>query len=113
MWEQGNRLGRDARLGNISLLRGDAAALPWLEAQFDRVVCRITLHQVDDPAAVRAEIRRRLDDEPAGGEPTGLRPARDGGHRTFMHLPSTTAIPSMPLISASVPMMPTSDCTCA
>lgn len=171
MLEQGDRLAREAQLGNITFLRGDAGALPWLDAQFDLVVCRITLHQVHDPAAVvremvrvtrpggrigitdillldpvhepentrierlrdpshnrtltleeisgllvaagaaptsavtmdnpldledwmarsqtpdpvREEIRRRLDDEIAGGAPTGLRPARDGDRRTFTH----------------------------
>jgi ubiquinone/menaquinone biosynthesis C-methylase UbiE len=171
MLEQGDRLARDAGLGNISFLRGDVSALPWLDAQFDLVVCRITLHQVDDPAAVvremvrvtrpggrigitdillidpavepentrierlrdpshnrtltigeihgllaaagatptstvtmdnpldledwmrrsqtptsvQEEIRQRLDDEVAGGVPTGLRPARNGDHRTFTH----------------------------
>ena len=37
------------------------------------------------PAPVREEIRLRLDEEVAGGEPTGLRPARDGEHRTLRH----------------------------
>jgi ubiquinone/menaquinone biosynthesis C-methylase UbiE len=58
MLEQGDRLAHEAGLNNISFLRGDAAALPWLDAQFDLVVCRITLHQVDDPAAVVREMVR-------------------------------------------------------
>jgi SAM-dependent methyltransferase len=172
MLEHGDRLARAAGLRNIAFLRGDATALPWLDQQFDLVVCRLTLHQVADPAAVvremvrvtradgrigitdmvldnldvaeentrlerlrdpshhrtltvqeihalldaagatatstvtrenpldledwlersqtperhRAEIRRRLDDELAGGPPTGLHPAREGNLRTFTHL---------------------------
>ncbi|HEY9418501.1 MAG TPA: class I SAM-dependent methyltransferase [Pseudonocardia sp.] len=182
MLEQGSRLAREAGLANIGFLRGDAVALPWLDAQFDLVVCRITLHQVADPAAVvremvrvtrpggrigitdillldpaletentrlerlrdpshnrtltieeihglltsagatpvstatmdnpldledwmhrsqtpgevREEIRLRLDDEMAGGRPTGLRPARDGDRRTFMHRWATVvAVPDI------------------
>jgi len=172
MLEQGDRLALAAGLRNIAFLRGDATALPWLDAQFDLVVCRITLHQVADPAAVvremvrvtrpggrigitdilldgpevaeentrlerlrdpshnrtltleeihgllvaagakvvssstrdnpldledwmarsqtpdhdRAEIRDRLDDELAGGQPTGLSPARTGEVRTITHV---------------------------
>lgn len=58
MLEQGSRLAREAGVGNITFLRGDAAKLPWLDAQFDLVVCRITLHQVADPAAVVREMVR-------------------------------------------------------
>ncbi|HEX4246629.1 MAG TPA: methyltransferase domain-containing protein [Pseudonocardia sp.] len=171
MLEQGDRLARAGGVTNIVFSRGDATALPWLDGQFDLVACRITLHQVADPAAVvremvrmtrrsgrigitdivledpvtaeentrlerlrdpshnqtltpdqiarlladagatvvssttrdnpldledwmtrsatpdhdRDEIRRRLDEEIAGGEPTGLRPTRTGGVRTFTH----------------------------
>jgi ubiquinone/menaquinone biosynthesis C-methylase UbiE len=182
MLAQGDRLARDAGLRNIGFLRGDAAALPWLDGQFDLVVCRLTLHQVADPAAVvaemvrvtrpsgrigitdivltaedpavvaentrierlrdpshnrtlavaevhellrragarpvstvamdnpvdledwmarsrtpdpvRTEIRARLDDELAGGPPTGLRPCRDGDRRSLRHRWSTVvAVP--------------------
>jgi SAM-dependent methyltransferase len=172
MLEQGDRLARAAGLRNIAFLRGDATALPWLDEQFDLVACRLTLHQVADPAAVvremvrvtradgrigitdmvldnlevaqentrlerlrdpshnrtltvteihglldaagatatstvtranpldledwmrrsqtpeqhRAEIRRALDDELAGGRPTGLHPAREENARTFTHV---------------------------
>jgi SAM-dependent methyltransferase len=87
---------------------------PRLEdAQFDLVVCRLTLHQVGDPAAVVREmvrvtkdggriavidmiadptpgscdeIRQRLDGDMQAGFPTGLRPARDAdGQVTFVH----------------------------
>lgn len=58
MLEQGDRLARAGGLTNISFARGDATALPWLDAQFDLVACRITLHQVADPAAVVREMVR-------------------------------------------------------
>jgi ubiquinone/menaquinone biosynthesis C-methylase UbiE len=58
MLEQGDRLARDSGLTNIAFARGDATALPWLDAQFDLVACRITLHQVADPAAVVREMVR-------------------------------------------------------
>lgn len=56
MLEQGRRLAAD--LPNIAFLRGDAVSLPWCDAQFDLVVCRLTLHQVADPAAVVGEMVR-------------------------------------------------------
>ncbi|WP_028926292.1 class I SAM-dependent methyltransferase [Pseudonocardia acaciae] len=180
MLAQGDRLARESGLRNIAFMTGDAMALPWLDGQFDLVVCRLTLHQVEDPAAVvremvrvtrpggrigitdmllerpeverentrlerlrdpshnrtltrsqvhalldaagaevtstvtrdnpldledwmrrsqtpeefRVEIRRRLDEELAGGEPTGLRPALRDGVRTFTHVWGTiTATP--------------------
>lgn len=171
MLAQGDRLARAAGLDNIAFARGDASTLAWLDGQFDLVVCRLTLHQVADPAAVvremvrvtrssgrigitdilldaphlapentrlerlrdpshhrtltneeihqmlteagarviatttrdnplnledwmarsqtpehdRAEIRRRLDDELAGGLPTGLHPAYTGEAYTLTH----------------------------
>jgi SAM-dependent methyltransferase len=181
MLGQGDRLARAAGLRNITFAVGDATGLPWLGAQFDLVVCRLTLHQVVDPAAVvremgrvtrpdgrigiidilldgpgvaeensrlerlrdpshnrsltraeicdllgdagatvtskverdnpveledwmqrsqtpeldRAEIRRRLDAELAGGRPTGLRPVRTGDSVTFTHVWGTiVAVPA-------------------
>nr|WP_281376375.1 class I SAM-dependent methyltransferase [Actinomycetospora corticicola] len=58
MLAHGDRIARDADLRNISFAVGDATALPWLDAQFDLVVCRLTLHQVADPAAVVREMVR-------------------------------------------------------
>jgi SAM-dependent methyltransferase len=58
MLVHGDRLARDAGLGNVCFAVGDATALPWLDAQFDLVVCRLTLHQVADPAAVVREMVR-------------------------------------------------------
>jgi SAM-dependent methyltransferase len=58
MLVQGDRLAREAGVRNIGFVTGDATALPWLDDQFDLVVCRLTLHQVADPAAVVAEMVR-------------------------------------------------------
>jgi len=58
MLAQGQRLATGDGLRNITFQRGDAAALPWLDGQFDLVACRLTLHQVADPAAVVREMVR-------------------------------------------------------
>jgi SAM-dependent methyltransferase len=58
MLEVGARLATESGLRNISASVGNATALPWLEGQFDVVVCRLALHQVSDPAAVVAEMVR-------------------------------------------------------
>jgi ubiquinone/menaquinone biosynthesis C-methylase UbiE len=101
MLEQGDRLARAGGLTNITFCRGDATDLPWLDAQFDLVACRITLHQVADPAAVVREMVRLtrpsgriaitdivLDDGPGDGLParavaeenTRLERLRDPSH---------------------------------
>jgi ubiquinone/menaquinone biosynthesis C-methylase UbiE len=51
------------QLHNLSLLQGDATDLSWIDAQFDLVVCRLTLHQVGDPAAVVREMVRVTKDD--------------------------------------------------
>jgi SAM-dependent methyltransferase len=58
MLAQGQRLAAATGLGNIGFQQGDAAALPWLDGQFDLVACRFTVHQVADPAAVVSEMVR-------------------------------------------------------
>jgi SAM-dependent methyltransferase len=58
MLEQGQRLAGAAGLRNVAFAVGDAAALPWLDGQFDLVVCRLAVHQVADPTAVVAEMVR-------------------------------------------------------
>jgi SAM-dependent methyltransferase len=58
MLAQGQRLAAGGGLRNIAFQLGDAAALPWLDGQFDLVACRLTLHQVADPAAVVREMVR-------------------------------------------------------
>ena len=37
---------------------GDAARLPFLDASFDRVVCRLAIHHFEDPAPAVAEMAR-------------------------------------------------------
>jgi ubiquinone/menaquinone biosynthesis C-methylase UbiE len=58
MLQQAKRLAEANHLHNLSLLQGDATDLPWIDAQFDLAVCRLTLHQVSDPAAVVREMVR-------------------------------------------------------
>jgi ubiquinone/menaquinone biosynthesis C-methylase UbiE len=58
MLQQAKQLADANHLHNLSLLQGDATDLPWIDAQFDLVVCRLTLHQVGDPAAVVREMVR-------------------------------------------------------
>ncbi|HEY0448672.1 class I SAM-dependent methyltransferase [Actinophytocola sp.] len=56
MLDQGRRLA--AGLGNVAFVRGDACSLPYGDGRFDLTVCRLTLHQVADPAAVVREMVR-------------------------------------------------------
>ena len=58
MLQQAKRLADANHLHDLALLQGDATDLPWIDAQFDLVVCRITLHQVGDPGAVVREMVR-------------------------------------------------------
>ena len=58
MLHQGQQLATRDGLRNIGFLAGDASALPWLDGQFDLVVCRLTLHQVGDPATIVEEMVR-------------------------------------------------------
>lgn len=58
MLQQAARLAQSDGVHNLTLQRGDATQLPWIDAQFDLVVCRLTLHQVDDPAGVVTEMVR-------------------------------------------------------
>jgi SAM-dependent methyltransferase len=94
MVEQGRRLAQSQGLRNIAFLVGDATALPWAGGQFDLVACRLTLHQVADPAAVVREMARvahpsgRIgitdmiaDDDPAvAAESNRLERLRDPSH---------------------------------
>jgi SAM-dependent methyltransferase len=58
MLRQGQRLADAAGVPNVAFALGDAAALAWLNDQFDLVVCRLAVHQVADPAAMVAEMVR-------------------------------------------------------
>lgn len=58
MLAQGQRLAKADGLRNLALQRGNAYDLPWLDAQFDLVVCRLALHQVDSPLQMVKEMVR-------------------------------------------------------
>ena len=45
-------------LGNLAWHVGNAAALPFADDSFDRVVTRYSFHHMTDPAAILAEMRR-------------------------------------------------------
>jgi ubiquinone/menaquinone biosynthesis C-methylase UbiE len=60
MLEAGKRAAEQAGLRNIVFQRGDAAALPFVDASFDIVVSRFAVHHFEDPAAVIGEIGRCL-----------------------------------------------------
>ncbi len=47
-------------LENLCLIRGDATALPFVEASFDAVCCFAALHLLDDPLAGLDEMARVL-----------------------------------------------------
>jgi SAM-dependent methyltransferase len=49
---------RESGLHNVLLQRGDATALPFVDASFDLVVCRSSLHHVPHPETVVAEMAR-------------------------------------------------------
>ncbi|WP_158891291.1 class I SAM-dependent methyltransferase [Amycolatopsis anabasis] len=98
MLDQGQRLARSAGLGNMAFLVGNATALPWLDGQFDLVVCRLALHQVADPAAVVREMVRvtrpggrvgvtdMITEEPVRAETNRLERLRDPSHGTTLTL---------------------------
>ena len=63
-------------------VRGDAARLPFLDAQFDTVVCTFVLCSLQDPAAAIAEFERVLK---PGGQLLFLEHVRaPGGARRFL-----------------------------
>jgi ubiquinone/menaquinone biosynthesis C-methylase UbiE len=49
---------RDAGIANVLLQEGNAAALPFVDASFDLVMCRTALHHMGDPLASIAEMAR-------------------------------------------------------
>jgi SAM-dependent methyltransferase len=58
MLEQGRREADKAGLRNVIFVRGDAAALPFLDDAFDVVVCRFALPHFEQPSIQVAEMRR-------------------------------------------------------
>jgi SAM-dependent methyltransferase len=100
MLAQGQRLAAGQGLRNIAFLTGDATALPWIDEQFDLVVCRLALHQVADPTAVVHEMLRvtrstgrigitdiTADDDPVvAAETNRLERLRDPSHNRMLTL---------------------------
>jgi ubiquinone/menaquinone biosynthesis C-methylase UbiE len=60
MLAEGAREAREAGVENILFMRGDAAALPFLDDSFATVLCRFALHHFPDPRVQLAEIKRVL-----------------------------------------------------
>jgi ubiquinone/menaquinone biosynthesis C-methylase UbiE len=60
MLEVGRAKAAAADLQNILFMRGDAAALPFLDNSFRTVLCRYALHHFPDPRVQLAEIKRVL-----------------------------------------------------
>ncbi len=60
MLERGAAEVRGSGLHNLCLIRGDAAALPFVGASFDAVCCFAALHLLDDPLAGLDEMARVL-----------------------------------------------------
>ena len=60
MLERGADELRRADLGNLTLIRGDATALPFRDASFDAASCFAALHLFPDPFAALDEMRRVL-----------------------------------------------------
>ncbi|HEX5588513.1 MAG TPA: class I SAM-dependent methyltransferase [Acidimicrobiia bacterium] len=56
--EAGRRRLSNAGVTNVLLQEGDAAALPFVDASFDLVVCRASLHHFEDPARQVREMAR-------------------------------------------------------
>jgi SAM-dependent methyltransferase len=62
---------------DVLFVQGDAARLPFADAQFDLVVTRFAVHHMDDPAAAFREMARVA---VPGGRVTAIDMV-DGGHR--------------------------------
>ena len=60
MLERGGEELRRADPGNLTLIRGDATALPFRDGSFDACCCFAALHLFADPFAALDEMRRVL-----------------------------------------------------
>lgn len=60
MLERGGEDLRESGLGNLTLIRGNATALPFREASFDAVCCFAALHLFAEPFAALDEMGRVL-----------------------------------------------------
>jgi ubiquinone/menaquinone biosynthesis C-methylase UbiE len=60
MMQEGRRMADERGLGYLRFVAGDAAQLPFADASFDRVVCRIAPHHFLDLGAALREVHRVL-----------------------------------------------------
>jgi ubiquinone/menaquinone biosynthesis C-methylase UbiE len=60
MLREGRRMSEERGLGYLRLVAGDAQELPFADASFERVVCRIAPHHFLDMGAALREVRRVL-----------------------------------------------------
>jgi SAM-dependent methyltransferase len=96
----------EARVRNVVFLRGAAAALPFLDRSFDRVVTRFAVHHFEAPEAPVREMRRCLrpggrllvadlvcDPDPrVAGAQNALERLRDPSHTTMLGLDALVAL---------------------
>ncbi len=85
-------------IANVVFIPGDAAALPFLDASFDAVVCRFAAHHFEQPDAVVAEMARCVrpgghvalvdliaaDDPPIAAAQNRLERLRDPSHSRML-----------------------------
>lgn len=85
-------------IANVVFVHGDAAALPFLDASFDVVVCRFAAHHFEAPDAVVAEMARCVrpgghvaladliadDNPPIAAEQNRLERLRDPSHTRML-----------------------------
>jgi ubiquinone/menaquinone biosynthesis C-methylase UbiE len=96
--------GRPAAPGNVVFVEGDAAALPFLDASFDVVVCRFAVHHFPEPERPVAEMRRCLRpggrlaiadlvaDPSAAAEQNRLERLRDPSHARMLTVDELAAL---------------------
>jgi SAM-dependent methyltransferase len=97
MLEQGKRHG----VPNVVFMRGDAAALPFVDESFDVVVSRFALHHFEQPEVQLAEMRRcgrklaiadLVADPEAADSQNHLERLRDPSHARLLTLDELTAL---------------------
>jgi ubiquinone/menaquinone biosynthesis C-methylase UbiE len=60
MLDQGRQLAAERGVANVAFEHGDAMALPYADASFDLVTCRVCAHHFTDPARAVREAARVL-----------------------------------------------------
>lgn len=58
MLEEGRREAQRSGLRNLTLMRGNAEELPFLDGSFDLVICRLAFHHLLNPATAFHEMAR-------------------------------------------------------